>query len=217
MEVKLGKPGGGSFFNPENGSITFDPLNIKKKFEQAKFIAGHEGSHRAISPSPKELGLSQEEITELYSQIGFGYLQNIIEDPAVNDWMRKRFPGLQEYVEKTYNEQLKEEGAVLSTLEVKKIAAQLGYWPRFAQYGSEVIRDWHQGRFSQELDPAVEKALQRTIDDARKSRTTIPNPERPEKREIVQTAQKRFRINTEYIWPEVKKLVEMDLRTEEQR
>jgi len=217
MEVKLGKPGGGSFFNPEDGSITFDPLQIKENPEEAKFVAGHEGSHRAITPHPKELGLSPEKIRELYSQIGFGYLQNVIEDPAVNDWMKKRFPGLREYVKKTYDEQLKKENTVLSRPDVQRIAEQLGYWPRFAQYGSEVIRDWHQGRFSQKLDPAVEKALKRTIADARKSISTIPNPEKSERKEIIQTAQERFKINTEYIWPEVRKLVEMDLHTEEKR
>jgi len=217
MEVKLGEPGSGSFFNPEDGFITFDPLDIKENPDQAKFIAGHEGAHRAITPHPKELGLSQEKIRELYSQIGFGYLQNIIEDPAVNDWMRRRFPGLEPYIEKVYNEQFKEENVVLSTPEVQKVALQLGYWPKFAQYGSEIIRDWHQGRFSQKLDPAVEKALQRTIEYARKSRSTIPNPEKSERKEIIQTAQERFKINTEYIWPEVKKLVEMDLHTEEKR
>ena len=219
MEVKLGRPGGGSFFNPEDGSITFDPLQIRENPEQAKFIAGHEGSHRAITPHPKELGLSQEKIKELYSQIGFGYLQNAIEDPAVNDWMRKRFPGLQDYVEKTYNEQFREENVVLSTPEVQKIAAQLGYWPKFAQYGSEIIRDWHQKRFSKKLDPAVEKALQRTIDYARESISTIPDTQKPslERKEIITAGQKRFKNNTNYIWPEVKKLVEMDLHTEEQR
>ena len=219
MEVKLGKPGKGSFFNPEDGSITFDPLHIRENPEQAKFVAGHEGSHRAITPHHKELGLSEEKIRELHSQIGFGYLQNMIEDPAVNDWMKKRFPGLKEYVEKTYNKQLKEENVVLSTPEVQKIAVQLGYWPKFAQYGSEIIRDWHQKRFSKELDPAVEKALERTIDYARESISTIPDPQKPsrEKKEIISASQKRFENNTNYIWPEVKKLVEMDLHTEEQR
>jgi len=78
MEVRLGKPGQGSFFNPEDGSVTFDPLDIKKDIEQAGFVAGHEGAHRAITPHPKEIGLSQEKIRELYSQIGFRYLQNVI-------------------------------------------------------------------------------------------------------------------------------------------
>lgn len=219
MKVKLGEPGQGSFFNPEDCSITLDPLHIKENPEQAKFVAGHEGAHRAITPGPKEIGLSNEQIQEYYSQIGFGYTQNIIEDPAVNDWMRRRFPGLDEYVQKTYDAQLKEEGAVLSTPKVARIAAQLGYWPRFAQYGSEVVRDWHQKRFSKNLDPAVRKALERTIKYARKSIKTIPDPEKPtrDRKEIITTAQERFRINTEYIWPEVRKLVEMDLHTEEQR
>ena len=219
MEVKLGKPGQGSFFDPENGSITFDPLYIKENPELAKFVAGHEGAHRAISCGPDKIGLSKQQILEKYSQPGFGYLQNAIEDPAVNDWMRKRFPGLREYVERTYDEQLKEENAVLSNPEVQKIATQLGYWPKFAQYGSEIIRDWHQQRFSKKLDPAVEKALKRTIELARESIATIPDPQKVvrDRKEIIETAKKRFENNTNYIWPEAKKLVEMDLRTEEQR
>jgi len=219
MKVKLGEPGGGSFFNPEGNSITFDPLHIRDNIEQAKFVAGHEGSHRAITPGPREMGLSLEDVRKLYSKIGFGYLQNVIEDPAVNDWMKKRFPGLEEYVKKTYDEQLGEEGAVLSTPEVQRIALQLGYWPRFSQYGSEVIRDWHQKRFSRELDPAVKKALERTIGLARESISIIPDPQKPslDKKEIITAGQKRFKINTNYIWPEVEKLVEMDLHTEEQR
>lgn len=219
MEVRLGKAGGGSFFDPRDSSITFDPLHIRDNIEQAKFIAGHEGSHRAITPGPEEIGLLSEEIKKFYSQIGFGYLQNVIEDAAVNDWMRKRFPGLEPYITKTYDEQFKEENAVLSTPEVQRIAAQLGYWPKFSQYGSEVLRDWHQQRFSKKLDPGVEKALKRTIDLARESISMIPDPQKPsqDKKEIIAQAQKRFENNTNYIWPEVKKLVEIDLHTEEQR
>jgi uncharacterized protein YegL len=199
MEVKLGNPGEGSFFDLETCSITFDPLHIKENLEQAKFVAGHEGAHRAITPGPKEMGLSLEKIRELYSQIGFGYIQNAIEDPAVNDWMRKRFPGLEPYITNVYDEQLKEENVVLSTPEVQRIALRLGYWPRFAQYGSEVIRDWHQKRFSEKLDLAVKIKLDQ------------------DRKEIVDIARRRFKNNTEWIWPEVKKLVEMDLHTEEQR
>ena len=227
MEVKLGEPGRGSFFNPEDGSITLDPLHIKENPELAKFVAAHEGSHRAITPSPKELGLSQEQIRKLYSQIGFGYLQNAIEDPAVNDWMRKRFPGLQEYTKKIYDDQFKEENAILYAVDpnseearrVKNFRITHGYWPKFIQYGSEIIRDWHQKRFSKKLDPAVDKALQRTIDYARESISTIPDPEKPsrEKKEIISVGQKRFENNTNYIWPEVKKLVEMDFHIEEIR
>jgi cobalamin biosynthesis protein CobT len=219
MEVKLGNPGEGSFFDLETCSITFDPLHIKENLEQAKFVAGHEGAHRAITPGPKEMGLSLEKIRELYSQIGFGYIQNAIEDPAVNDWMRKRFPGLEPYITNVYDEQLKEENVVLSTPEVQRIALRLGYWPRFAQYGSEVIRDWHQKRFSEKLDLAVKIALEKTIEYVRESISIIPDPQKldQDRKEIVDIARRRFKNNTEWIWPEVKKLVEMDLHTEEQR
>ncbi len=53
MKVELGKPGGGSYFNPEDRSITFDPLHIKENPEKAKFVAGHEGAHRAITLGPR--------------------------------------------------------------------------------------------------------------------------------------------------------------------
>ena len=218
MKVRLGEAGGGSFFDPETVSITFDPLHIKENPNQVKFVAGHEGSHRAITPNPKELSLPQEKIRELYSQIGFGYLQNAVEDPAVNSWMVRRFPGLKQYTQEVYNQQLKEENAILSTPEVERIAIRLGYWPRFVQYGSEVIRYWHQGKFSESLDPAVRKALQRTIADVHKSIETIPDPQKNlERQEVIVAGQERFKNNTNYIWPEVKKLVEMDLHTEEQR
>lgn len=217
MSVKIGNPGEGSFFDRERNSVTLDPSQIKENPDMAKFVVGHEGSHRAISPPLKEIGLNSEQIKELYSQVGFGYLQNVIEDPAVNDWMQEKFPGFEPLVKEIYSKRLEEENTVLSTPEVQKIVLKLGYFPKFSQYGSELIRDWHQGGFSKNLDKDVEQALQNTIKEARKSRTTIPHSKWGDKKEIIKTAQERFRINTENIWPEMKKLVEMDLYTEEKR
>lgn len=217
MKVKVGKPGGGSYFDPESVSITFDPLHLIEDIEEAKFVAGHEGAHRAITPNPKEIGLSAEKTRELYSQLGFPYMQNVIEDGAINSWLMKRFPGLEEHTKKAYDKQFEKENAVLSTPEVQEFAARLGYWPKFAHFGSEVLRDWHENKFSENLDPDVRKALTRTIDHARKSITTIPDPEKMDRREIIQTGKKRFETNTDYVWPEVKKLVQIDLETEAQR
>ncbi len=215
MKIIKGKEGGGSFFNPEEVSITLDPLHVRKSPELAKFVAGHEGSHRAITPNPKEIGLSSKAIKEFYSQIGFDFLQNAIEDPAVNDWMTESFPGLRDYVKKNYDDDLAIDGVVLSTPKVKEVASRLGYWPKFAQYGSEIIRDWHQKRFSENLDSSVEKALKRTIQFARESISDIPKTR--DKNDIIQSGQRRFQNNTNYIWPEVKKLVEMDINAEKQR
>ena len=144
-------------------------------------------------------------------------MQNVIEDGAINSWLMKRFPGLEEYTKNTYDKQFEKQNAVLSTPEVQEFAARLGYWPKFAHFGSEVLRDWHENKFSENLDPDVKKALKRTIDYTRKSITTIPDPEKMDKREIIQTGKKRFDTNTDYVWPEVKKLVQMDLDTETQR
>ena len=38
-----------------------------------------------------------------------------------------------------------------------------------------------------------------------------------DRREIIKTGKNRFDANTDYVWPEVKKLVQMDLETEAQR
>lgn len=217
MHVKLGKPGEGSFFDPSDTSITLDPVHVRRNFSFAKFVSAHEGSHRAITIGPAELGVPDAVIEELYSRVGFAYLHNIIEDPAVNDWACARHPGLNKDVKSTYDEQFQNENAALSTPEVQRIAAQLGYWPRFCQYGSEIIRDWHQGRYSYTLDPAVQKALTRTIADARTGISTIPSPENRDRQEILAAAQERFRISAEALWSEMRKLVEQDLHTEELR
>src|SRR3989344_9520801 len=217
MKIKIGKPGGGSFFNPEECSITFDPIQVKDNPSFARFVAGHEGAHRAISPGPDKIGLSKTDTKELYSQVGFGYLQNVIEDPAVNDWMTGRFPGLSADEDTAYDEQFAQENAALITPEVQQIIQQLGYTPKFAQFGSEIIRDWHQGRFSKTLDTDVKAALDKTIEASRESRTTIPDPLSRDRSEIIATAQTRFKINTGKVWPEMKKLVEMDLHTEDLR
>src|SRR6056297_366307 len=118
MKIKLGKPGEGSFFNPLENSITLDPEHIKNNKESAKFVAAHEGAHKAITKHPAEIGLAIDKIRELYSKTGFGFIQNAIEDPAVNDWFQKKLPGLKEYTQNSYDKQFEKDGAVLSTPEV---------------------------------------------------------------------------------------------------
>lgn len=115
MKVEIGKSGEGSFFDPETVSITLDPEHIAKEPELAKFVVAHEGAHRAMTLGPRQLGLTREKIDELYSQIGFGYMHNVIEDCAVNQWVEETFVGLEPLVEKTYDDQFQEENAVLST------------------------------------------------------------------------------------------------------
>ena len=214
MEVKLGKPGGGSHFNNDSIEIILDPLCIIESSDRAKFLPGHEGAHRAISPSPLQIGLSKRETEELFSQIGFAYLHNIIEDPAVDDWLAGRFPGIEPIMKRLFDEDISEEENVVLTSEAIELTRLLGYFPKFVQYGAEIIRNWHRGEILEDLDPDVKRALDRTLEFAEESIDTIPDSQGNDHDETVDTARRRFEINTEYIWPEFKKLVEQDINTE---
>lgn len=217
MKVRLGEPGKGSFYNTEEVSITLDPKQISENPSKAKFIVAHEGGHRAISRSPKELGLSDEKINELYSQVGFGYTQNVIEDATDNNWIASRFPGVEGYMKENYDSIFSKENAVLSSPEVNEMAQKLGYWPKFSQYGSEILRQWHQKRFSAKLDIHVEQALKKTSGFAKRSISSMPNTKTRDEKEIIEKAQERFSINTNNIWPVVKELINEDIQSENQR
>ena len=211
MKVAIGKKGRGSFFNPQEVSVTIDPDHLTKNLNKTKFIVAHEGGHRAITRSAVDLGVPRETVHELYSKPGFGFIQNAIEDPADNDWFSQKFAGLKSYVKENYDGQFNSEDVVLSTPEVMDYAKQLGFMPKFAKFGSEVIRHWHQGRYSNKLDSEVLEALQKTENFVKTSIATIPSSALNED-DVVEKAQKRFQINTEEVWPHVEKLAEEDLQ-----
>lgn len=269
MEVRMGRPGGGSYFNPENISVTFDPLHVREDPDKARFVAGHEGAHRAITLHPMELGLTREKMEELYRQPFFGLTHNGPEDGAVNDWLQIGFHGLKGPLEKVYERITKDENPQLGTPEVFAMAAALGRWPKAALFVSEVLKDWYSlrsdpkygpfgeirqraleakeqgrpgdpavkrwesmlaepGRFSKKLDPDVEKVLGHTIEYCRESIATIPLKRMgPQGQTEIQTSrdpkalqtcgQTRFSTITEWVWPLVKELVEIDLKEESQR
>jgi len=217
MKVSEGEEGEGSYFSPSENKIVFDPLVIKNDPDYAKYVAGHEGSHRAISAGAKELGLTKAQEQEFFGNVGFRYLNNAVEDPAVNTWLKGRFPGFEPLVNKKYDKELESDdpNSGMVSPEVARLAEQTGKMPLFAQYGTEVMRDWHKGVVSEKVDPAVKKALDRTIDDARENIKNIPNSASHSRQEKTESAQKRFEKNVNYLWPEVKKLVEKDLHNEE--
>src|SRR3989338_3259828 len=78
VAVQIGEQGKGNFFDEENNRIVLDPLDLtSENIWRAEIIGVHEAAHRAISRSPKKLGLTDEKINELFRQLGFGYLHNI--------------------------------------------------------------------------------------------------------------------------------------------
>lgn len=217
MSVKLGRPGGGSFFSPVEKSVTLDPLHIIERPKMAKFLSGHEGGHRAITKGPHELGLKNENIQELYKEIGFAYLQNVIEDGADNNWVQNRYEGFKELEEEFYDEQFAKQNSMMVTPEVEMYIKILGRNPKFVQFGSELLRQWWENKFSNILDPQVKETLNKIIEDARLSWNTISDTSRRDETEILKTARTRFMINTEKVWPEMKKLVDEELSKEKIR
>lgn len=205
MKVEIGPPGGGSFFDPQKVKIVFDPLQIGKKPEQAEFIAGHEGGHRAIERGPRPIGAREE----FWQELGFGYLMNMIADCADNSWVGRKYEGLKDRMGRVYSEIFSKENALLTTPEVDRIIATLGYEPKFAHWGSEIMRHWFSGGFSPKLDSDVEEALSKTLEPAQRSWQTIPSLS-PRETEVLEEAKQRFIINRREIWPAVKELVEKD-------
>lgn len=216
-----GLPELGSYFDPRETKIVFDPEDVKRDPQEAEFIAGHEGGHRAITRGPESIGLKKEKTEKVYGQLGFAFISNALEDPADNNWIKEKFPGLEPNIKNTYDKMLKasEKENIplgLSHPEALQAARLLGYIPKFVHYGSEIIKYWHQGEFSKKLDPEVKKALDKTKKEAEEYFQTIPGS-KPTEKEIIEKAKKRFLIDYEKIWPDVKKLVEKDLNNEKLR
>ena len=220
MKVDIAdRPGIGSFFDSEQVKITFDPVQVAENPEEAEFVAAHEGGHRAISRSPDQIGVKDEKIEELYNSLGFGFLARSIEEPADNEWVRRKFAGIAEGMETVIKEMHRYEGdepAVLTDPEVMNIIPLLGYVPKFATYGPQIERHWLMGDFSKDLDPKVREALERTIKDAEKAYLSIPDSH-PTEKEVRERARRRFSITVKDVWPEFKKLVEEDVDQEKLR
>lgn len=217
LKTRFGKLGGGSFFNPEGNSITLDPqILLENKEYLAEFVAGHEGGHRAITRGLEQTGMSREKAAELYNKIGFGYLSNCLEDCADNSWVGKAFAKFREDSDKVYAEQFKSENAVMTTPEINKIIARLGYIPKFVSFGSEIIRDWATGELSKNLAKEVKEALDKCLKDAKQGWETIPGIYSKEGERLKQ-AKERFRLIYEKLWPEFEKLVKMDIDEEKLR
>src|SRR6185503_10294733 len=177
MTVRQGKPYGGSFFNPMDGSITLDPIHILNSPEEAEFVTGHEGMHRAITRSANEFGYPMREVNRLYSQLGFGWMHNVTEDAGGNTWLGDKFSGFKPLVKQNYDQEFKKQNVALSNHEVQEVFKKLGYWPRFSHYGSEILRHWHEGKYSDKLDPEVEKALKKTQAKVNEVIAATPPPE----------------------------------------
>ena len=206
MGIEIGKqPGWRYIFKPIN-KIEVDPNDIKEKdIEYCFGIIAHEGSHRKISRIdfiPKKI----------WQERGFSFLMNAVEDPRVNNWVTEKYDGAREWLEKVYNQDLsaEEKGA-----EIAK--RKIGYIPKHIQFGLEIIRYWHAGKFSENLPKEVKEALEKTIKYAELAYQQLPDTTNPSEEEISEAAKRTYKIVYSAIWPEYQKLIDKALEDEKMR
>ena len=172
LKVQLGQEGEGSFcrmggpsgisISRSDRSITIDPKHLLD--DGNKFIIAHEGMHAHVTFSPldRDLNLTIERIVNpeaLYKGVGFAALFNYLEDCGGNSWLFKAYSGFKEQGKELYDRMLNTENPEMHTSETSAVAARLGFNPRFAQFGSEIMKKWWTGSYSKELDPDVKQAL----------------------------------------------------------
>ncbi len=210
-----------ALFHTIEKETTINPLWAREHPREARRTSAHEGAHAAITRGFHEIGLSKEQMLRLLSSeyIGFSSFENIgLEDPRVDTWDGQKFAGLVELNKEKWDRDLSEENAQFIVPEVNLIISRLGRYPRYAEAASELVRFWHKGNYSKKLKSEIQKFLKRTQASATEYQNTIPPTDRSLKEpEVIEKARECFEEYHNYIWPEVKKLVEMDLHTEEQR
>lgn len=206
MKVEIGRrPGWRYIFKPIN-KIEVDPNDIiERDIDYCFGVIAHEGAHRKISRIdfiPKRI----------WQERGFSFLMNAIEDPRVNNWVSEKYDGAREWLEKVYEQDLspEERGAEIAK---KKV----GYIPKHIQFGLEIIRYWHTGKFSEGLPKEVREALERTIKYAELAYQQLPDITNPSEEEIIQAAERMYKIVYSAIWPEYQKLVDRALEDEKMR
>ncbi|MCB0311277.1 MAG: hypothetical protein KDD42_08580, partial [Bdellovibrionales bacterium] len=217
IQVLIGKPNQGSLKLLHTNYIIVDPLMVKENPGQGRFVTGHEASHDAISRSMIELGISPAQSELLYSKLGYAFIHNIVEDPAVNDFMCLRRPDLREEVRRFYDKAFSKQNTVMAAGPISALISELGYVPKFVQFASELIRYWHTQTFSDQLDPDVTLSLMQVRRSVLKAIQTIPSKDTTDESTIKEKARIRFLLVHEYVWPEIEKLIKLDIDNERRR
>jgi cobalamin biosynthesis protein CobT len=212
MPILLNAPGARWHWNFKDNHIKIDTKDLlEKPMDYLRFVICHEGGHRRVSRTdfiPKEV----------WNQTGFPFLMNAIEDPRMNNFVADAYSAFEKYMEFAYEHDF--ELAEKSRIEAK---GKLGYVPQHLQAGWEYIRLWFYDRKNEPVEIAphlpedVKEVIKNTLAEAKDSWWTYPSKQQADKneKEISRFAESSYKINYEQIWPEFKKLVEDDKKTQE--
>ncbi len=209
IPVELNDPGAGWHWDFKANKIRIDPKDLlEKPLDYLRFVISHEGGHRRISRTDF-IPL------ETWSQPGFSFMMNAIEDPRDNNFVAENYPKFREQMDLAYNLDLD-----LENKYKEKAKEKLGYQPKFMQAGFEYIKLWfreqkgEQREISQDLPKEVREVVEKTIDSAKDSWWRYPSRKEADESEdtIGKYAQVSYEINRDEIWSEFKRLVEEDLQ-----
>lgn len=218
IPVELNKPGAGWHWDFKNNVIRVDPKDLlEKSMDVLRFIICHEGGHRRISRTDFIP-------TEEWRQQGFSFMMNAIEDGRDNNFVAESYPKFAEQMTLAYNE--------FSDLEAKakeSAKEKLGQQPRFMKAGFEYLKQWFretQGQdfeISDDLPEEVKEVVIKTLKSVQDSWLTYPSRKEADtggsigkkkvngETMIGEFAKRSYEINRDEVWPEFKKLVDMDI------
>lgn len=208
IPVELNTPGAGWHWDFQANIIRIDPKDLlEKPMDYLRFVISHEGGHRRISRTDF-IPL------ETWSQPGFSFMMNAIEDPRDNNFVAESYPRFKEQMNLAYAQDLD-----LEQKSKEKAQTKLGYQPRFMQAGFEYIKQWFresQGQdlqITEDLPDEVKAVVSKTLASAQDSWWRYPTKTEADQSEelIRRYAERSYRINLEQVWPEFKKLVEKDM------
>lgn len=212
IPVELNEPGAGWHWDFEKNKIKVDPKDLAEKpMDYLRFVIGHEAGHRRISRTEM---IPPEE----WQERGFAFLMNAIEDPRDNNFVAESYPKFREQMERVYEADQQTELAAR-----QKAQRELGYQPRFMQAGFEYIKQWFREASGEEMEISgdlpeeVKNVVSATLAAAQDSWWRYPSrAEADESEELIKKyAAVSYKINREKIWPEFKKLVEVDLQDQQ--
>jgi cobalamin biosynthesis protein CobT len=208
IPVELNKSGEGWHWDFANNIIRIDPKDLlEKPLDYLRFVISHEGGHRRISRTE----FIPEEV---WRQPGFSFMMNAIEDPRDNNFVEENYPRFRQQMELAYDTQFEEQRQAAESAKEK-----VGFTPRFIEAGFGYIRQWYSEKIGKEV-PAppdipeeVTEVVAKTVDAARESWWVYPSREEADRSEelIRRYAEASYTINKEKVWPEFKKLVDLDM------
>jgi hypothetical protein len=203
---------------PERRVIRLDPERVEANPDEALWEVARESAHGLLSVPPERLLIDPRPFQERMGRLGFSSLYGYSEDAAATTWVSHRLPGVGEIGWRMHNERLSIEHQPVSGAEAHGTVERLGYVPRFVQFSQQLPRLAFRGEPATGLDPEVQREFEQLRPDAEQVVESVPPPGRlgsgVDSWRAWQAAEERHWRMSQYLWPAVERLAQLDLKDE---